>query len=430
MSLRHGTVSNGSYAYTTTLPTGTHEYYFDFRYGGGQRARFPASGAHSGPDVQVEDAVLDVPSEYATLGEAIAYAKGDVIVRLAQGTFNETTPINVSTSGIWIQGAGIDKTIVRGDGTGHVLEVNVDALIRDLTITGGGPGDFESGIWNTSGHVELRNCRFTGNNVGLFTWCFSPDCDAVVTMTNSILDHNARTAVDANDDGVHILRNNTVIANERGIVLNNRSSLAESNIIVHNTGDGLVGNDRSPTVRYNNVWGNGVNYGGVSVGTGDQTVDPRFVSESTGDYRLQIGSPCLDAGNPDSTYNDRNGGRNDMGAYGGPYALQVILSQADSPPFARHAFTVSWQGYASDGIQSHDAQFQIGKGGAWTDWLIRTPSTSAQFGPTDPIHVMVGTTYCFRTRARDWMGRVEDYPSQADTCTRLGELIYLPVTQK
>jgi hypothetical protein len=295
MAVRHGTISNGSYVYTTTLPRGTHTYYFDFRYGSGQSARLPTSGAYSGPDVEVGAAVLEVPTEYATLADALAYARGDVIVELAAGTFNENTPINVPTAGIWIRGAGIDKTTVRGDGSGHVLDVHVDALIQDLTITGGGSDYFESGIWNTTGHVEVRNCRFTGNNVGIFTWCFSPDCGAVITVTNSIFDHNTRVAVDANEHAVHRLINNTVVANAGGVILNNPASLVENSIIVHNTGDGLVGN-QSPTTRYNDVWGNGQNYSGISAGVGDISADPLFMDAAYNDYRLRKASPCIDAG--------------------------------------------------------------------------------------------------------------------------------------
>jgi len=319
ISLRHGTPANGSYVYTTTLSPGSHTYYFDFRYNGGQTARLPASGAYDGPDVEVGAAVLEVPEEYLTLAAALARARGDVIVRLAAGTFNEATPISVPTPGIWIEGAGMDQTIVRGDGSGHVLEVNVDALIRDLTITNGGTGYFESAIWNTSGHVEVRNCRLTGNNVGLFTWCFEPTCGAVVTVTNSILDHNVRAAVDANEYAVHLLINNTVVANGTGVILNNSSSRLENSIVVHNTGAGVAGS-RAPLLRYNDVWGNGSDYSGLTPGVGSISAGPLFLDEAGGNYRLGSGSPARDAGNPDPGYNDPDGTRNDMGAYGGPWA--------------------------------------------------------------------------------------------------------------
>ena len=53
-------------------------------------------------------------------------------------------------------------------------------------------------------------------------------------------------------------------------------------------------------------------------GEGNIDLNPLFVDPSNGDYSLQSGSPCIDAGNPSSEYNDTDGSRNDMGAYGGP----------------------------------------------------------------------------------------------------------------
>ncbi len=189
------------------------------------------------------------------------------------------------------------------------MGVGVAVQIRDLTITGGGDGSdyFEAGLWHTGGHIEVRNCRFTGNNVGIFTWCFDSNCDAVLTATNSIFDHNLRIAVDANEHAIHHLINNTIVANGRGVALNNTGSRIENSIVVHNTHEGVGGNN-APTVRYNDVWSNGCNYSGVAAGPGDVSLDPLFEDEGAGDYRLQIGSPVLDAGNLAVEYNDRNVG--------------------------------------------------------------------------------------------------------------------------
>ena len=35
-------------------------------------------------------------------------------------------------------------------------------------------------------------------------------------------------------------------------------------------------------------------------------------------YALRGTSPCVNRGHPDADYNDQNGTRNDMGAFGGP----------------------------------------------------------------------------------------------------------------
>ncbi|HUT03322.1 MAG TPA: right-handed parallel beta-helix repeat-containing protein [bacterium] len=57
-----------------------------------------------------------------------------------------------------------------------------------------------------------------------------------------------------------------------------------------------------------------------SPGTGLISADPLFADPQNYNFHLQAGSPCIDAGLPESSMNDRDGSINDMGAYGGPYA--------------------------------------------------------------------------------------------------------------
>ena len=51
---------------------------------------------------------------------------------------------------------------------------------------------------------------------------------------------------------------------------------------------------------------------------GNLDEDPLFADVENGDFHLQEGSSCINAGNPDTEYNDPDGSRNDMGSYGGP----------------------------------------------------------------------------------------------------------------
>jgi len=92
------------------------------------------------------------------------------------------------------------------------------------------------------------------------------------------------------------------------------------------------------TCIYDGTPGNQYPFPGA-IGNIDQ--DPLFNAPSEGvgveydglnaDWSLQEGSPCIDAGDPDPIYNDPDGTRNDMGAYGGPNALTAQLGNDDNP---------------------------------------------------------------------------------------------------
>ena len=69
------------------------------------------------------------------------------------------------------------------------------------------------------------------------------------------------------------------------------------------------------------------NYSGISDPTGTSgnlPEDPRFTSVSddgtptNDEWTLTAASTSINAGDPSSSYNDADGSRNDMGAYGGP----------------------------------------------------------------------------------------------------------------
>ena len=66
------------------------------------------------------------------------------------------------------------------------------------------------------------------------------------------------------------------------------------------------------------MWNNGTNYCNCSPGPGSISENPLYVEPITGNYRLQVASPCVDAGWPVKTELDPDGTRNNMGAYGGP----------------------------------------------------------------------------------------------------------------
>ncbi len=124
--------------------------------------------------------------------------------------------------------------------------------------------------------------------------------------------------------------NNTIVTHGRGIEEIASSANIYNNIITGNNDFGILKSSTS-FMNYNNVWNNIIDYKDISPGMNDISKDPFFIDAEKGNYRLANNSACIDAGNPDFVFNDLNGSRNDIGAYGGSYADSVwILSDCKS----------------------------------------------------------------------------------------------------
>jgi hypothetical protein len=105
---------------------------------------------------------------------------------------------------------------------------------------------------------------------------------------------------------------NTVVDNAHGIQRTG-SSTADSifnNIVISNAGHGISGT-LGVYSDYNCVWDNDTLN---DPGPNGISQNPLFVDALFGDFSLQAESPCIDAGNPDSVYNDPDSTRADIGA--------------------------------------------------------------------------------------------------------------------
>ncbi|MHA2010661.1 MAG: right-handed parallel beta-helix repeat-containing protein, partial [Promethearchaeota archaeon] len=138
-----------------------------------------------------------------------------------------------------------------------------------------------------------------------------------------------------------------------------------NNIIAFNTDWGIM-NYYSSTIygSYNDVYGNNAgNYNGVTPGPGSISLDPLFI-DPISDFRLTVGSPCLDSGDPSSPL-DPDGTIADMGAiYGGysPEPGQIIYVPGDYPTI-QEAINASNSGdtiLVSDGVYTENINF-LGK---------------------------------------------------------------------
>jgi len=180
---------------------------------------------------------------------------------------------------------------------------------------------------------------------GILLWHSSPSLTNVVIIENSSSDKGGGIYC-AESDPILInvtITNNSATNNGGGLYVDYSSvpSLVNS-IVSNNSGNyGIYVHSGSPSITYSNFYdnenGNFYNVGdwiGVNVTTnanGDSVdvyyniqEDPLFVDAANGDYNLQQGSPCIDAGDPTSPY-DPDGSIADMGALPSAYGTPVPI---------------------------------------------------------------------------------------------------------
>jgi parallel beta-helix repeat protein len=264
--------------------------------------------------------IIRVPQDYPTIQQGIDAANGGDIVVVAPGTYYEEITLKAD---VIVRGAGQGLSIIHGGGnSGDVVfasgnDIDNDTKFMGFTVTGaisGGAMPGGAGIFCNSGaKPDISNNRLEVNDFGIVTW----------NQSNAYIHNNV--VVYQTFDGIVISANPTVINNT---VVGNRIGINDgggygptvmNNIVTASTLYGIYALGTPPVLTYNDVWNNATNYQNCSPGIGSISADPVFLNPPD-DYHLQPGSPCIDTGNPAAQYNDPDGTRNDMGAYGGPDA--------------------------------------------------------------------------------------------------------------
>jgi len=211
------------------------------------------------------------------------------------------------------------------------------------TLYGTGPIDGALGggfmIFNDmTAYIRIMNNKIANNEVSSSIWsagagvCFE-DVDGDVLFANNLIYENFYSGTqDCHGTGIGIqdctvlsIINNTITGNEaspNGGAISTWKTI--STVAVNNI---FWGNSAGPSMPEIDIWAGispEITYSDVQggwTGTGNLDVDPLF-SDTL--YHLGLGSLCIDAGNPDPAYNDPDGSRNDMGAYGGPTPYDPI----------------------------------------------------------------------------------------------------------
>ena len=263
-----------------------------------------------------DDVYVDCRNETGPWDGSLDYPYQRIQDAIDAGTTYDGDTIRVSDC-IYEEGIVVDKYLqIYGSGP--------DVTVIDATDV---PGKDSAVVINSNRTAIISGFRIASAKYGV-----KLETGSNTVIANNIV--NAEYGIYTSNVTANIeIKNNTIVGcTERGIQLNGGLITAKiyNNIITSNDQYGIYIQDHTNLSNsYNNVWNNGTaNYHNCSAGAGSISENPRFVDSGTGNYRLQVLSPCVDAGWPVKTELDPDGTRNNMGAYGGSGAA---IFWPDSP---------------------------------------------------------------------------------------------------
>ncbi len=236
-----------------------------------------------------------------------------------------------------------------GGGGGLADWSSGSSLISECVFLNNQASGAGGGISLQHSNPSLINCQFLNNEAasggGIFTLnnTYSPSISNCVFSGNHATGnggaiYNSGVGGSPNPAPPK-LQNNTLYAN---------TALGNGGAIFNDNGNDAVidscifwdNSDASGTAETDQIVFSGVpsinysclqNWNGALGGTGNIGQNPVFINANgldgligTKDDNLHLlpGSPCINTGNPSPALNDPDGSRNDMGAYGGPWADQ------------------------------------------------------------------------------------------------------------
>ena len=298
--------------------------------------------------------------DYTTIQAGINAATTGSIVLVQAGTYYEDIDYNgknITICSFFLttqDSAYISQTIINGNQNGSVVTFDSGedstAILCGFTIIN---GSYNGGLHCWNSNPSLKNLRLTnnsasngggmsfynsspslvnvtisgnsadGNGGGIYCWNNSNPSLENVLLTGNFAD-TFGGGIYCGGDSYPNLVNVTISGNSSSIgggiyCWNSNLSLVNC-ILWNNNPEGIhtyIGG--SATVSFSDIQNGWTGQGNINSNPlFVYAIDPSQAPTDEGDFHLQSDSPCINAGNSDPQYNDPDGTRNDMGAYGGP----------------------------------------------------------------------------------------------------------------
>ncbi|PIS29774.1 hypothetical protein COT42_04395 [Candidatus Saganbacteria bacterium CG08_land_8_20_14_0_20_45_16] len=384
---------NITYALTRTIRT-VNVLAGTYSAGGGLETSFPIYLANR----YIKGVSRDTVTVNAGAANAFyLYANASLEGVMVRGT-SGTTVISILAAGTYLKNNYVSaEGYTNGiyfDWGAHVSSVTLEGnLIERQTYSASTYGVYMQGMYGPYNIIQNEVSNFgTGifDNQSSQSWTGIIDRNTIIKCLYGIYFYYCNTYTP-------IVKNNIVCSEPRS----GQSPINGSCGIYRYNGNLTVNSS------YNDSWNNLSNWSGVSLGTGDITVDPSFVNASAYDYHLSPGSPCIATGTPAGT---------DMGAYDYVDSTPpvVVLGAPDGGEtlMGGDSTNITWSASDDTAVTSVNLRYSTDSGASWVE--IATGEDNDGTYSWNPIPSLDITTARVSVEALDAIGNIGTDMSDAD----------------